>query len=189
MKLTIFFSELYEPGYTQFYSFELDMTYTLCKRALSIVSSIFRTKIIPMNAFHPLFQRLLSQLNKLFPQLSFPKVQELMLFRKFGCCLFFIYCPTFCRQIFKWAANFRAWITDQPIGVVINEAAGVIVWFITSSVFALAFFLAGVLNVEWPDLVKAQNLLLIRKFVSIMKGRKSKIVNSQIFEKASKLGP
>ena len=36
---------------------------------------------------------------------------------------------------------------------------------------------------------KAQDLLLIQKFVRRMKGSKRKIVNGQIFEKAANLGP
>ena len=36
------------------------------------------------------------------------KPKDLLLFRKFGCYIFYVFCLSFCRQIFEWAANLGA---------------------------------------------------------------------------------
>ena len=37
------------------------------------------------------------------------KTKDWLLFRKFGCQHFYVYCPSFCGQIFEWTANLWAY--------------------------------------------------------------------------------
>ena len=86
------------------------------------------------------------------------KAIDLLLIPKFYRRLFYVYCPRFCGQLFKRAANLGAYYLSS------------------SSIFLDSL----TLRISSSRPYKVQDLLFIRKFVRRMKGSKRKIVNGQI---------
>ena len=76
--------------------------------------------------------------------------KDLLLIQKYGHWLFYVYCSSFCRQIYEWAANLGAYL---KWGIIARSAATI-------------YSSSWIETWTWlkTDLNKAQDSLLFRKF-------------------------